>query len=49
MFLDLGVTPLVDRLDKEHPLWKMWNEVYLAYGPVKDELTRIRGMEWGEV
>jgi len=48
-YSDEAIAPLVECLDKEHPLWKMWHEVYLAYTPVKDELTRIRHMEWGEI
>lgn len=45
---DEEVAPLVERLPKEHPLRRIWDEVYLAYTPVKDELTRIRHMGWGE-
>jgi hypothetical protein len=45
-YTDEQMTPLIERLPKEHAVRRLWQEVYQAYTPIKDGLTKIREMEW---
>lgn len=45
-YTDEQIVPLIERLPEQHPVRRLWQDVYLAYGPIKNEMTQMREMNW---
>ncbi len=43
---DTEVAKLIERLPEQHPVRRLWQDVYLAYGPIKETMSQVREMGW---